>query len=253
MQVRILLGAPIFSAGRSGAHARPAALAHGTNAGDSVSSQQHKSGREEILPVMSGKRAFLDLLKQEGVEVLFGNPGTTELPLMDALRHRERAALPARPAGGRRDGDGGRLRAGLGQAHGRQPARGAGSRQRHGHAVRRAEGWLSDSRHRRAARAELHRDRAHPVGRPADHRAADGEMVVGGAPAGRPAADGASRRQDRARAADRAGVPLAAGRHPARRRRHRPDASYARGAAHAWRQGGGRGGGGHTGASPAPA
>jgi len=34
---------------------------------------------------MSGKRAFLDVLKQEGVEVMFGNPGTTELPLMDAL------------------------------------------------------------------------------------------------------------------------------------------------------------------------
>jgi benzoylformate decarboxylase len=34
---------------------------------------------------MSGKRAFLDLLKQEGVEILFGNPGTTELPLMDAF------------------------------------------------------------------------------------------------------------------------------------------------------------------------
>ena len=37
------------------------------------------------MPVMSGKRAFLDLLKQEGVTVMFGNPGTTELPLMDAL------------------------------------------------------------------------------------------------------------------------------------------------------------------------
>ena len=34
---------------------------------------------------MSGKRAFLELLKQGGVEILFGNPGTTELPLMDAL------------------------------------------------------------------------------------------------------------------------------------------------------------------------
>src|SRR5262245_21147035 len=34
---------------------------------------------------MTGKRAFLELLKQEGVEVMFGNPGTTELPLMDAL------------------------------------------------------------------------------------------------------------------------------------------------------------------------
>ncbi|MBM3573992.1 MAG: thiamine pyrophosphate-binding protein, partial [Alphaproteobacteria bacterium] len=34
---------------------------------------------------MSGKRAFLALLKQEGVNILFGNPGTTELALMDAL------------------------------------------------------------------------------------------------------------------------------------------------------------------------
>src|SRR5919202_301176 len=34
---------------------------------------------------LSGKRTFLELLRQEGVEYLFGNPGTTELPLMDAL------------------------------------------------------------------------------------------------------------------------------------------------------------------------
>jgi benzoylformate decarboxylase len=37
------------------------------------------------LVAISGKRAFLDLLKQEGAEIIFGNPGTTELPLMDAL------------------------------------------------------------------------------------------------------------------------------------------------------------------------
>jgi benzoylformate decarboxylase len=37
------------------------------------------------MPIMTGKRAFLELLKQEGIEILFGNPGTTELPLMDAL------------------------------------------------------------------------------------------------------------------------------------------------------------------------
>src|SRR3974390_2943536 len=37
------------------------------------------------LPAMSGKRAFLDLLRQEGVGIVFGNPGTTELPLMDAF------------------------------------------------------------------------------------------------------------------------------------------------------------------------
>jgi benzoylformate decarboxylase len=37
------------------------------------------------MPRMSGKIALLELLKQEGVRVMFGNPGTTELPLMDAL------------------------------------------------------------------------------------------------------------------------------------------------------------------------
>jgi benzoylformate decarboxylase len=33
----------------------------------------------------SGKQAFLQILKQEGVSIMFGNPGTTELPLMDGL------------------------------------------------------------------------------------------------------------------------------------------------------------------------
>ena len=37
------------------------------------------------MPFMAGKQAFLEILKQEGVEYLFGNPGTTELPLMDGL------------------------------------------------------------------------------------------------------------------------------------------------------------------------
>jgi benzoylformate decarboxylase len=37
------------------------------------------------MPYISGKQAFLQMLKQEGVSVMFGNPGTTELPLMDGL------------------------------------------------------------------------------------------------------------------------------------------------------------------------
>src|SRR3989442_16007249 len=37
------------------------------------------------MPFLSGKQAFLEILKQEGVELMFGNPGTTELPLMDGL------------------------------------------------------------------------------------------------------------------------------------------------------------------------
>ncbi|MDH3712211.1 MAG: thiamine pyrophosphate-binding protein, partial [Gammaproteobacteria bacterium] len=34
---------------------------------------------------ITGKSAFLSLLEDEGVTHLFGNPGTTELPIMDAL------------------------------------------------------------------------------------------------------------------------------------------------------------------------
>jgi benzoylformate decarboxylase len=34
---------------------------------------------------IAGKQAFLEILKQEGVSLMFGNPGTTELPLMDGL------------------------------------------------------------------------------------------------------------------------------------------------------------------------
>src|SRR5262245_41000175 len=35
---------------------------------------------------ISGRSAFLALLKDEGITHLFGNPGTTELPIMDALK-----------------------------------------------------------------------------------------------------------------------------------------------------------------------
>lgn len=38
-----------------------------------------------MVSFMAGKQVFLELLKQEGVEILIGNPGTTELPLMDGL------------------------------------------------------------------------------------------------------------------------------------------------------------------------
>ena len=37
------------------------------------------------LRTLSGRSAFLELLEDEGVSHLFGNPGTTELPIMDAL------------------------------------------------------------------------------------------------------------------------------------------------------------------------
>ena len=44
----------------------------------------------DTLNTIFGREAFLALLESEGVTHLFGNPGTTELPIM--------AALPDRPA-----------------------------------------------------------------------------------------------------------------------------------------------------------
>jgi benzoylformate decarboxylase len=38
---------------------------------------------------ISGKQALAELLRQEGVEYIFGNPGTSELPLMDVLAQRD--------------------------------------------------------------------------------------------------------------------------------------------------------------------
>jgi len=41
------------------------------------------------MPLISGKQAFLEVLKQEGIQYIFGNPGSTELPVMDALAGQE--------------------------------------------------------------------------------------------------------------------------------------------------------------------
>src|SRR5262245_13052723 len=45
----------------------------------------------EVFPMpamnrLTGRSAFLALLKDEGITHLFGNPGTTELPIMHALK-----------------------------------------------------------------------------------------------------------------------------------------------------------------------
>jgi benzoylformate decarboxylase len=42
------------------------------------------------MSLISGKQAFLEILVHEGVSVVFGNPGTTELPLMDGLAREPR-------------------------------------------------------------------------------------------------------------------------------------------------------------------
>ena len=35
--------------------------------------------------IMTGKKALLEMLKAEGVEYIFGNPGTSEGPIIDML------------------------------------------------------------------------------------------------------------------------------------------------------------------------
>ena len=147
------------------------------------------------------------------------------------LRGRERHPLHPRPPGGGADGDGRRLCAGVRQAHGAQPACRARPRQRHGHALRRADGGLADPGDRRPAGHRISGRGADPLRRPADAGQAVREVLRAGRPAERPADPGASRGEDRAGAADRAGVPVAARRHPQERRRHRPAGADARGAA----------------------
>jgi benzoylformate decarboxylase len=60
------------------------------------------------MPMMPGKSALLELFKQEGVKIVFGNPGTTELPLMDAFAAEQELryvlALQEAPAMGMADG-----------------------------------------------------------------------------------------------------------------------------------------------------
>src|SRR5881296_495051 len=48
---------------------------HRCRSGDDDSIADH-GGKD--MPFLSGKQAFLQILKQEGVSVMFGNPGTTE-------------------------------------------------------------------------------------------------------------------------------------------------------------------------------
>ncbi|MGY4408396.1 glyoxylate carboligase [Bradyrhizobium sp. LB7.1] len=52
-------------------------------AGRGISTQ---TGKGMTFNTMTGRSAFLSLLKEEGITHLFGNPGTTELPIMHALK-----------------------------------------------------------------------------------------------------------------------------------------------------------------------
>ena len=163
------------------------------------------------MPFLSGKQAFLQILKQEGVECMFGNPGTTELPLMDGLARepgiRYVLALQESVAIAMADGyahASGKLAAvnvhtspGLGNAMGMlYDARMSG-----------APMLLTAGQHDQAMNLTepiLWSDLP-PVARPVR------EVVARDHAPGGPAPRGAPRRQDRARASERARLHLAAG------------------------------------------
>ena len=170
---------------------------------------------------ITGRSAFLALLKDEGITHLFGNPGTTELPIMHALKdHPDLTYVMAMQeslvvaiadgfsrASGRLVACNVHVAPGLGNAMGSlynaqftgTPMILTAGQQEQGH------GLMEPLLYRAAG---------------ADGRAA-GEMGGRGDAAGGPAADRAPRRQDRDHAADRAGVHLAARRYPQCRSRHR--------------------------------
>ena len=180
------------------------------------------------MPMMPGKTALLELLKQEGVRVMFGNPGHDRTAADGRLR---RGAGPSLRAGACRR----RRRWAWRTATPRRPANCAVVNLHAAPGLGNAMGMLYDAQkagvadpgHRRPARAAVQFHRTFAVGRSADDRAAVREMVGGGAAAGRSAARHPSRREDRAGAADGAGVSLVARRHPDRQRRPRPGRSPA--------------------------
>src|SRR5437667_95695 len=177
---------------------------------------------------ITGKQAFLQILKQEGVSVMFGNPGTTELPLMDGLARepgihyvlalQEAVAIAMADAYAQASG-------GLAAVN-VHVSPGLGN----------AMGMLYDASKSGApmllTAGQHDRDRADPlVGSAADGRAAR-EVVDRGAPARGPAADRAPRGQDRVLPPERTGLPLLAGGRPERRARSGSRRADARRAAH---------------------
>ena len=184
---------------------------------------------------------------------MFGNPGTTELPLMDAfaVENEIRYVLGLQEAALMAMADGYAQASGKLTVLNLHVAPGLGN----------AMGMLYDAQKAAspilvtAGQQDLEylADRADPLRRPAGAGAPVRQMGGAGRPPRRPAAPRASRGQDRARAADRTGVPVASRRHPQGRSRPRPHDADADRAAAARRCGGGGSGGAIAGAGAAAA
>ena len=167
---------------------------------------------------------LIDILRDEGITHVFGNPGSTEMPLMDALVDAPDIRLCARPSGGDRGRHGRRLGARHGPDRLRQSACDGWARQRHGRAGRLQGERDAARRHRGPAGHKASDDRAVALRRPRRACRAGHQMGEGTAPRRRCRSGAPPRLRPRAHAAMRAGVSVAADGH-SRSGRESPDAA----------------------------
>ena len=115
----------------------------------------------------SVREATFELFRAHGMTTIFGNPGSTELPM---LRRLPRGLhLRARPAGAGGGRHGRRVRAGQRPPHARQPAHRAGRRQRGRRDLQRPGQQVAAGDHRRPAGPPADHDRGQPH-QPRRHR-----------------------------------------------------------------------------------
>ena len=170
---------------------------------------------------ITGRSAFLALLKDEGITHLFGNPGTTELPIMHALKdHPDLTYVMAMQES---------LVVAIADGYTRASGKLVACNVHVAPGLGNAMGSLFNANFTGTPMILTagQQEQGHGLMEPVLYRPAgpDGgaarEMGGRGDAAGGPAAHRAPRRQDRDHAADRAGVHLAARRHPQCRGRHR--------------------------------
>ena len=191
-----------------------------------------------------GRQVFMETLLSHGVEYIFGNPGTTEMPIMDSLLEypsleyiltlQESITVGVAHYYAQASGRTGR----------RQRACGARSRQRLGHALQRLGGQHADAHDRRPTRYASALARASPRSRPGRDGRASHQMERGGGDRRRDGPDPPSGVQDRQRAAGGPRFRGAADRRDGAGHRDRTGGAKSSLPAIRARSGGGRGGGG---------
>ena len=129
------------------------------------------------------REASFDLFRAHGMTTMFGNPGSTELPMLADFP--DDFTLRARAPGGGRRRDGRRLRAGERRSGARQPPHRARGRQRDGRDLQRAGEPLAAGDHRRPAGALADDDAGEPDQPRRDPDAAPAGQVELRAAAGR--------------------------------------------------------------------